>query len=157
MMNILNGGKHADSNVDLQEFMAMPVGASSFSEALRWGVDVYHSLKKVLKSKGLSTAIGDEGGFAPNLPSNEAAIEAIVEAIQAAGYRPGVDVFIALDPAASELYEDGKYNLKGNVEAAYRAAGPQTATGRRRHIRYQHQVHPARHRQRNRELGSDQG
>jgi enolase len=113
MMNILNGGKHADSNVDLQEFMAMPVGASSFSEALRWGVDVYHSLKNVLKKKGLSTSIGDEGGFAPNLPSNEAAIEAIVEAIQAAGYKPGEDVYIALDPASSEFYEDGKYNLKG--------------------------------------------
>jgi len=113
MMNILNGGKHADSNVDLQEFMAMPAGASSFSEALRWGVDVYHSLKNVLKKKGLSTAIGDEGGFAPNLPSNEAAIEAIVEAIQAAGYTPGKDVFIALDPASSEFFEDGKYNLKG--------------------------------------------
>jgi len=113
MMNILNGGKHADSNVDLQEFMAMPVGASSFSEALRWGVDVYHSLKSVLKKKGLSTAIGDEGGFAPNLPSNEAAIEAIVEAIQLAGYTPGKDIFIALDPASSEFYEDGKYNLAG--------------------------------------------
>ncbi|MDR3710800.1 MAG: phosphopyruvate hydratase [Capsulimonadaceae bacterium] len=113
MMNILNGGKHADSNVDLQEFMAMPVGASSFSEALRWGVDVYHSLKKVLSKKGLSTAVGDEGGFAPNLPSNEAAIQIIVEAIQAAGYVPGEQIYIALDPAASELYEDGKYNLKG--------------------------------------------
>jgi enolase len=113
MMNILNGGKHADSNVDLQEFMAMPVGASSFSEALRWGVDVYHSLKNVLKKKGLNTAIGDEGGFAPNLPSNESAIEIIVEAIQAAGYVPGEQIFIALDPASSEFFEDGKYNLKG--------------------------------------------
>ena len=113
MMNILNGGKHADSNVDLQEFMAMPVGASSFWEALRWGVDVYHSLKKVLHSKGLSTAVGDEGGFAPNLPSNEAAIQIIVEAIQAAGYEPGKQVMIALDPASSEFFVDGNYVLKG--------------------------------------------
>ena len=113
MMNILNGGKHADSNVDLQEFMAMPVGASSFSEALRWGVDVYHSLKKVLHKKGLATSVGDEGGFAPNLPSNEAAIQIIVEAIEAAGYTPGEQIYIALDPAASELYVDGKYNLAG--------------------------------------------
>jgi len=113
MMNILNGGKHADSNVDLQEFMAMPVGASSFSEALRWGVDVYHALKGVLKKRGLSTAVGDEGGFAPNLPSNEAAIQVIVEAIEAAGYTPGEQIYIAMDPASSEFYEDGKYNLKG--------------------------------------------
>jgi enolase len=113
MMNILNGGKHADSNVDLQEFMAMPVGAGSFSEALRWGVDVYHALKTVLKKKGLSTSVGDEGGFAPNLPSNESAIQVIVEAIELAGYTPGKDIFIAMDPASSEFYEDGKYNLKG--------------------------------------------
>jgi enolase len=113
MMNILNGGKHADSNVDLQEFMVMPAGASSFSEALRWGVDVYHSLKKVLNKKGISTGIGDEGGFAPNLPSNEAAIEVIIEAIQAAGYTPGEQIYIALDPAASEFFDDGKYVLKG--------------------------------------------
>jgi enolase len=113
MMNILNGGKHADSNVDLQEFMAMPVGASSFSEALQWGVDVYHALKGVLKAKGLSTAVGDEGGFAPNLPSNESAIEVIVEAIQKAGYTPGEQVAIAMDPASSEFFENGKYVLKG--------------------------------------------
>jgi enolase len=113
MMNILNGGKHADSNVDLQEFMVMPAGASSFSEALRWGVDVYHSLKKTLNKKGISTGIGDEGGFAPNLPSNESAIEVIIEAIQAAGYTPGEQIYIALDPASSEFYEDGKYVLKG--------------------------------------------
>ena len=113
MMNILNGGKHADSNVDLQEFMAMPVGATSFSEALQWGVDVYHSLKGVLKAKGLSTAIGDEGGFAPNLPSNEAAIEAIVEAIQKAGYTPGEQVAIALDPASTEFFDNGNYVLTG--------------------------------------------
>jgi enolase len=113
MMNILNGGKHADSNVDLQEFMAMPVGASSFSEALRWGVEVYQSLKNVLKKKGLATAIGDEGGFAPNLPSNESAIGVIVEAITAAGFTPGKEICIALDPASSEFYVDGKYVLKG--------------------------------------------
>lgn len=113
MMNILNGGKHADSNVDLQEFMAMPVGASSFSQALEWGVNVYHALKGVLKAKGLNTAIGDEGGFAPNLPSNESAIGVIVEAIQAAGYKPGEQIMIALDPASSEFYIDGKYVLKG--------------------------------------------
>lgn len=113
MMNILNGGKHADSNVDLQEFMAMPVGAETFSEALRMGAEVFHSLKKVLQKRGLNTAYGDEGGFAPNLGSNEEAIQVIVEAIEAAGFRPGEDVYIALDPASTELYEDGKYNLKG--------------------------------------------
>ncbi|MDF2503715.1 phosphopyruvate hydratase [Clostridium sp.] len=113
MMNILNGGKHADNNVDLQEFMVMPVGAKSFSEALRMGSEVYHALKANLKAKGLDTAVGDEGGFAPNLKSNEEAIEIIVEAIKAAGYEPGKDAFIALDPASSEFYEDGKYNLAG--------------------------------------------
>lgn len=113
MMNIMNGGKHADSNVDMQEFMAMPVGASSFSEALMWGVDVYHALKGVLKSKGLATAVGDEGGFAPNLPSNEDAIKVIIEAIEKAGYEPGAQVAIAMDPASSEFYINGKYELKG--------------------------------------------
>jgi enolase len=113
MMNILNGGKHADSNVDLQEFMIMPAGAQSFSEALRWGVDIYHALKKVLNKKGISTGIGDEGGFAPSLPSNESAIEVILEAIAAAGYTPGEQVYIALDPAASEFYDNGNYVLKG--------------------------------------------
>ncbi|AJA48883.1 enolase [Clostridium pasteurianum DSM 525 = ATCC 6013] len=113
MMNILNGGKHADNNVDLQEFMVMPVGAKSFSEALRMGSEVYHALKSNLKAKGLETAVGDEGGFAPNLKSNEEAIEVIVEAIKSAGYEPGKDAFIALDPASSEFYEDGKYNLAG--------------------------------------------
>ena len=112
MMNILNGGKHAMDGPDLQEFMAMPVGASSFAEALRWGAETYHALKKVLKGRGLNTAVGDEGGFAPTLKSNEAAVELIVEAIQQAGYEPGKDIFIALDPAASEVYEDGKYVLK---------------------------------------------
>lgn len=113
MMNILNGGKHADNNVDLQEFMAMPAGASSFSEALRMCAEVYHALKSLLKSKGYETGVGDEGGFAPNLKSNEEAIQVIVEAIQKAGYTPGKEIFIALDPASSEFYEDGKYNLKG--------------------------------------------
>lgn len=113
MMNILNGGKHADNNVDLQEFMIMPVGASSFSEALRMGSEVYHTLKSLLKSKGYDTGVGDEGGFAPNLKSNEEAIQVIVEAIEKAGYEPGKDIYIALDPASSEFYEDGKYNLKG--------------------------------------------
>jgi len=113
MMNILNGGKHADSSVDMQEFMAMPVGAETFSEALRMGSEVFHSLKKVLKGRGLSTAYGDEGGFAPNLGSNEEAIQIIVEAIEQAGYRPGEEIYIALDPACTELFEDGKYNLKG--------------------------------------------
>jgi enolase len=113
MMNIMNGGKHADSNVDMQEFMAMPAGATSFSEALQMGVEVYHALKGVLKARGLSTAVGDEGGFAPNLPSNEEAIKVIIEAIVKAGYKPGEQVYIAMDPASSEFYENGKYVLKG--------------------------------------------
>jgi enolase len=112
MMNILNGGKHAQDGPDLQEFMAMPVGASSFAEALQWGAETYHTLKKVLKSKGYSTGIGDEGGFAPSLKSNEEAVDLIVEAIQQAGYEPGRDIFVALDPAASEVFHDGKYVLK---------------------------------------------
>ncbi|HUK78512.1 MAG TPA: phosphopyruvate hydratase [Thermoleophilia bacterium] len=114
MMNIMNGGKHADNNVDLQEFMAMPAGAHSFEEALRMGAEVFHSLAAVLRGRGLSTAVGDEGGFAPNLGSNEEAIQAIVEAIEKAGYEPGADVFIALDPAASSFYSDGKYVLAGD-------------------------------------------
>ncbi|WP_125153437.1 phosphopyruvate hydratase [Clostridium rectalis] len=113
MMNIINGGKHADNNVDLQEFMIMPVGAGSFSEALRMSSEVYHALKSLLKSKGYDTGVGDEGGFAPNLKSNEEAIKVIVEAIEKAGYKPGSDIYIALDPASSEIFEDGKYNLKG--------------------------------------------
>ncbi len=112
MMNILNGGKHATDGPDLQEFMAMPVGASSFAEALRWGAETYHALKKVLKAKGYNTGVGDEGGFAPALKSNEEAVELIVEAIQRAGYEPGRDIFVALDPAASEVFQDGKYMLK---------------------------------------------
>jgi enolase len=113
MMNILNGGKHADNNVDLQEFMIMPCGATSFSEALRMGAEVYHALKSILKSKGLGTAVGDEGGFAPDLASNEEAIKVIMEAIEKAGYKAGEEIFIALDPASSEFFEGGKYNLAG--------------------------------------------
>ncbi|KOR25619.1 phosphopyruvate hydratase [Clostridium sp. L74] len=113
MMNIINGGKHADNNVDLQEFMIMPVGAPSFSEALRMCSEVYHALKSTLKSQGYDTGVGDEGGFAPNLKSNEEAIVVIIEAIKKAGYTPGKDIFIALDPASSEIFEDGKYNLAG--------------------------------------------
>lgn len=113
MMNILNGGEHADNNVDIQEFMVMPLGAPNFREALRMGAEVFHSLKSVLKSKGLNTAVGDEGGFAPNLESNEEALETIVEAIKKAGYKPGEDIYLALDVAATEMYEDGKYNFKG--------------------------------------------
>jgi enolase len=112
--NILNGGKHADNNVDIQEFMISPVGAKSFSEALRMAAETYHTLKSVLKSKSLSTAVGDEGGFAPNLASNEEAIKIIVAAIEKAGYKPGKDIFIVLDPAASEFYQDGKYVLKAD-------------------------------------------
>jgi len=113
MMNILNGGKHADNNVDLQEFMVMPFGASSFKEAIRMGVEVFHALKAVLKAKGLNTAVGDEGGFAPDLKANVEAVEVILQAIEKAGYRPGADVFIALDPASSEFYKDGVYDLAG--------------------------------------------
>lgn len=113
MMNILNGGKHADNNVDIQEFMIMPIGAESFSEALRMGVEVFHSLKKVLKGRGYNTAVGDEGGFAPNLASNEEALDVIVEAIHKAGYKPGEDIFLALDVAATELYRDGAYHFEG--------------------------------------------
>ena len=113
MMNILNGGKHADSNVDIQEFMIMPVGAKSWSEALRWCVEIYHNLKSVLKKRGLNTALGDEGGFAPNLGSNEEALQIIVEAIKQSGYVPGEQVCLAMDTAATELYKDGKYHLEG--------------------------------------------
>ena len=109
MMNIINGGHHADNSVDMQEFMVMPVGASSFNEALRIGTEVFHTLKSVLKKKGHSTAVGDEGGFAPNLRSNEEAVEVVLEAIEGAGYEPGRDVYIALDPATSEMYRDGHY------------------------------------------------
>jgi enolase len=113
MMNIINGGEHADNSIDMQEFMIIPAGAPTFSEALRYGVEVFHALKKVLAARGLSTAVGDEGGFAPDLPSNEAAIEAIMEAIGKAGYTPGEDVFLGLDAASSEYVKDGKYVLTG--------------------------------------------
>ncbi|WP_432401600.1 phosphopyruvate hydratase [Wukongibacter sp. M2B1] len=115
MMNILNGGEHADNNVDIQEFMVMPVGAKSFAEALRMGAEIFHNLKKVLKDKGLNTSVGDEGGFAPNLTSNEEALQVIMDAIQTAGYKPGEDVMLALDVAATEIYnkEEKKYELKG--------------------------------------------
>ena len=112
MMNIMNGGKHAANSTDFQEFMVMPVGAASFREALRWCVEIYHTLKKILHKKGYSTTVGDEGGFAPSLGSNQAALDVIMEAIEQAGYKPGEQVYIALDPAASEIYEDGKYHLK---------------------------------------------
>ena len=113
MMNILNGGSHADSNVDIQEFMIAPIGAASFREALRWGAEVYHELKSVLKQKGLATGLGDEGGFAPNLESNRAALDLILEAIKNAGYEPGKDIALALDVAASEFYDDGGYTFEG--------------------------------------------
>jgi enolase len=113
MMNIINGGEHADNNVDIQEFMVQPVGAKTFSEGLRMGTEIFHHLKAVLKARGLSTAVGDEGGFAPNLASNEDALKVISEAVANAGYTLGTDVTLALDCAASEFYEDGKYNLSG--------------------------------------------
>ena len=113
MLNVLNGGEHADNNVDIQEFMIMPVGAASFSEALRWGAETYHVLKKVLHDRNLSTAIGDEGGFAPNLASNEDAVKLLLEAIETAGFTPGTDIAIALDAASTEFYKDGNYVLAG--------------------------------------------
>jgi enolase len=124
MMNIINGGEHADNNVDIQEFMVQPVSATSFSEALRAGAEIFHSLKKVLQAQGLNTAVGDEGGFAPNLPSNEAAITVISEAIEKAGYKLGTDITLALDCAASEFYKNGKYDLagEGKVYTSYEFA-----------------------------------
>lgn len=122
MMNIINGGEHADNNVDIQEFMIQPVGADSFTEALRQGAEIFHSLKKVLSARGLSTAVGDEGGFAPNLPSNEAALEVIAEAVANAGYKLGEDITLALDCASSEFYKNGKYDLAGEGKV-FDAAG----------------------------------
>jgi len=116
MMNILNGGKHADNNVDIQEFMIAPAGAESFREGLRMGTEVFHALKAILREMGLSTAVGDEGGYAPNLKSNEEALQVIMKAIEKAGYRPGEDIFICLDPAASSFYENGMYNLAAEKE-----------------------------------------
>ncbi|QWU16442.1 enolase [Paenibacillus sophorae] len=113
MMNIVNGGAHADNNVDVQEFMVLPVGAPSFKEALRTGAEIFHNLKSVLKGKGLNTAVGDEGGFAPNFTSNEDALSSIMEAIEKAGYKPGVDVFLGMDVASTEFFKDGKYHLEG--------------------------------------------
>lgn len=118
MMNILNGGAHADSNVDIQEFMVAPIGAPTFSEAVRWGTEVYHSLKSVLKAHGLGTGVGDEGGFAPNLDSNRAALDLIVEAIEKAGYTPGTDIALALDVAATELFADGVYTFEGKTRTS---------------------------------------
>ena len=118
LMNIINGGAHADTGVDIQEFMAVPLGAESFSEGLRWGVEVYHALKEILKEQGLSTGLGDEGGFAPDLPHNSAALDLIVEAITRAGYEPGRDVAVALDVASSEFYEDGVYKFEGQDRTA---------------------------------------
>ena len=117
MMNILNGGSHADNLIDIQEFMVMPLGASSFSEGLRWGTEIFHHLKEVLKSRGLSTNVGDEGGFAPNLGSNEEAIQLVIEAISKAGFTPGKDVYIALDAASSEFYKNGKYVFESTGES----------------------------------------
>ncbi len=117
MLNVLNGGAHADNSVDFQEFMIMPVGAASFSEALRWGAETYHTLKALLHGRGLSTALGDEGGFAPDLPTNEAAVQVLVEAIERAGYTPGEDIAIALDVASTELYRDERYELPGEGRA----------------------------------------
>jgi len=123
MMNIMNGGQHADSGLDIQEFMIMPIGAKSFHEALRMGAEIFHTLKKILKDNGLGTAVGDEGGFAPNLPNNEAALGMILDAIKTAGYKAGDDAMLALDVAASEFYEDGKYNFKVNgKEVSYDSA-----------------------------------
>lgn len=118
LMNILNGGSHADSDVDIQEFMIVPLGAATFSEGLRWGVEVYHNLKAVLQEKGLSTGLGDEGGFAPNLPSNRAALDLILEAITRAGYKPGTDIGLALDVASSEFYKEGAYQFEGKALSA---------------------------------------
>jgi enolase len=117
-MNILNGGAHADNGVDVQEFMIVPVGAPTFSEALRWGAEVYHALKSLLQSKNLSTGLGDEGGFAPDLPTNRAALELISEAIEKAGYKVGTDIAMALDVAATEFYKDGKYHFEGKAHSA---------------------------------------
>lgn len=118
MMNILNGGAHADTNVDIQEFMVAPIGADSFKESLRWGAEIYHSLKTVLKKRGLATSIGDEGGFAPNLDSNRAALDLILEAVEGAGFKPGKEIALAMDVAATEFHKDGKYSFEGKQISA---------------------------------------
>src|SRR2546427_9772643 len=120
-MNVINGGAHADNNLDLQEFMIVPVGATTFADAVRMAAEVFHTLKGLLKKKGLSTAVGDEGGFAPNLGSNEEALALIVQAIETAGYTSGKDLALALDPAASEFYADGRYVMKGETQARRRS------------------------------------
>jgi len=122
-MNILNGGKHADNNVDIQEFLILPTGAPNFREAIRWGAEVFHTLKTILKDMGLNTGVGDEGGYAPNLQSNEEALQVIVKAIEKAGYKPGEDIYIGMDPAASSFYEDGKYNMKAEKDPIKDAEG----------------------------------
>jgi enolase len=118
MMNILNGGAHADTNVDIQEFMVAPIGAPTFRESLRWGAEIYHALKAVLKKRGLATSVGDEGGFAPNLDSNRAALDLILEAIEAAGLKPGKDVALAMDVAATEFHDNGKYKFEGATKSS---------------------------------------
>ncbi|MEO0016532.1 MAG: hypothetical protein RL589_1013, partial [Actinomycetota bacterium] len=118
MMNILNGGAHADTNVDIQEFMIAPIGAPTFRESVRWGAEIYHALKAVLKKRGLATSVGDEGGFAPNLDSNRAALDLILEAITAAGFKPGTEIALAMDVAATEFHENGKYNFEGAVKTS---------------------------------------
>jgi enolase len=118
MMNILNGGAHADTNVDIQEFMVAPIGAETFRESLRWGAEIYHALKSVLKKRGLATSVGDEGGFAPNLESNRAALDLIIEAINLAGFKPGKDIALAMDVAATEFHEKGKYNFEGSTKTS---------------------------------------
>ncbi|CAB5116575.1 MAG: phosphopyruvate hydratase [Actinobacteria bacterium] len=118
MMNILNGGAHADTNVDIQEFMIAPIGAPTFRESLRWGAEIYHALKAVLKKRGLATSVGDEGGFAPNLESNRAALDLILEAINAAGFKPGTDIALAMDVAATEFHENGKYKFEGSLKSS---------------------------------------
>src|SRR6266576_3442273 len=123
MMNILNGGAHADNSVDIQEFMIAPIGAATFTEAVQWGAETYHALKAVLKQHGLSTGVGDEGGFAPDLENNRAALDLIVEAIGKAGFTPGLDVALAIDAAASEFYADGGYNFEGKPRTSAEMAG----------------------------------
>jgi enolase len=118
MMNILNGGAHADTNVDIQEFMVAPIGAPTFRESLRWGAEIYHALKSVLKQRGLATSVGDEGGFAPNLDSNRAALDLILEAITKAGFKPGTDIALAMDVAATEFHENGQYKFEGSLRSA---------------------------------------
>ena len=132
MMNVLNGGAHADNKVDFQEFMIVPVGADSFAAGLRTGVEVFHALKRTLHDRGLSTAVGDEGGFAPDLDSNEAALEALVEGIEAAGYRPGSDLAIALDPATSEIFEGGSVRARARGPHALRRRARELLGGHRR-------------------------